>query len=101
MSDWDLVAAHRQSSRHRAGLQRSTRCGCFYCGATFAPSDIVDWIDTRNPPSSWTARCPHCGIDAVIGDASGLPIEKPFLEAMHAHWFGLDETIAPPQEAET
>ena len=91
MSDWDLDAAHRHSSRNRAELERSTLCCCFYCGASFAPADIIDWIDTRNPREAWTARCPHCGIDSVIGDASGLPMETPFLDAMYARWF--EETV--------
>lgn len=35
-----------------------------------------------------TALCPHCGIDALIGDASGLPVtDAAFLLEMHAHWF--------------
>jgi len=36
-----------------------------------------------------TALCPHCGIDSVIGSASGYPVSEPqFLKAMHDHWFG-------------
>ncbi len=36
----------------------------------------------------WTALCPHCGIDAVLPDVGGMPIERAFLEAMRARWFG-------------
>jgi acetone carboxylase gamma subunit len=35
-----------------------------------------------------TALCPYCGIDSVIGDKSGFPITKEFLEKMYQHWFG-------------
>jgi hypothetical protein len=31
--------------------------------------------------------CPKCGIDSVIGNRSGYPIDKAFLEAMRSHWF--------------
>lgn len=31
--------------------------------------------------------CPHCQIDSVIGDASGLPITNEFLKQMHEKWF--------------
>jgi hypothetical protein len=34
-----------------------------------------------------TALCPKCGIDAVIGSASGYPISREFLAEMHRHWF--------------
>jgi hypothetical protein len=48
----------------------------------FAPSLISDWVD-----DDVTALCPYCGIDSVIGSASGIPITEPFLKAMHQHWF--------------
>jgi hypothetical protein len=35
-----------------------------------------------------TVFCPHCGIDAVIGDASGLPVTSPdFVDKLHAMAF--------------
>ena len=35
-----------------------------------------------------TVFCPLCGIDSVLGDAYGLPVEDPtFLKDMHARWF--------------
>jgi hypothetical protein len=78
----DHIAAHEHCSLNRAELERSERCGCFYCFAIFPPSQIVEWIDDRQ-----TAICPECPVDAVIGSASGYPITREFLERMHAHWF--------------
>jgi hypothetical protein len=34
-----------------------------------------------------TALCPRCGIDAVIGSASGYPITQDFLQRMRADCF--------------
>ena len=35
-----------------------------------------------------TAFCAKCGIDSVIGDASGYPINDPvFVELMGLYWF--------------
>lgn len=87
MSEYDLIeeelkSAHKHSSNHRAEILASVRCGCFYCLAIFSPSEISEWIDNRQ-----TALCPRCPVDSVIGDASGFPITKEFLEQMHAHWF--------------
>jgi hypothetical protein len=36
-----------------------------------------------------TALCPKCGVDAVIGDKSGLPITTEFLTTMHGMWFSV------------
>ncbi len=80
-----LRRAHRHSSHHRAEVMASSICGCFYCCKTFRPKRIkkITWIDNGN-----TALCPYCGIDAVIGSASGETIIQAFLEDMRQHWFG-------------
>jgi hypothetical protein len=85
-----LRSAHRHSIRHRAEIDASAACGCFYCEKIFAPAEILDWTDTDNPPSKRTALCPHCGIDSVIGDRSGFPISADFLSEMKKAWFGHD-----------
>lgn len=77
-----LVSAHELSSHHAQLIRRSNRCGCFYCQTAFEPSLISEWIDDAQ-----TAICPFCGIDAVIGDASGFPVTETFLSAMHKFWF--------------
>ena len=79
----DIIDAHKHTVDHRAELERSNVAGCFYCLEVFNPSEIEDWIDDDK-----CALCPKCGIDSVIGDASGVPVaEKHFLEAMHMFWF--------------
>lgn len=75
--------AHPHCSKHKAEVQSSRVCGCFYCLKTFPPSDIKEWIDRGE-----TALCPKCGIDSVIGSGSGFPITDPkFLRRMHDRWF--------------
>jgi hypothetical protein len=78
----DHILAHKHCTYHRAELERSNICGCFYCLRIFPPSDIVEWIDDNQ-----TAVCPKCPVDSVIGSASGYPITPEFLQRMHAHWF--------------
>ena len=78
----DLELAHKKSIRHRTQIEASDKCGCFYCKKTFAPQEITDWVDDND-----TALCPYCGIDSVIGNASGYTIEAEFLEKMHQYWF--------------
>jgi hypothetical protein len=79
---YDVIAAHKRSSCHRSELLASTSCGCFYCLAIFLPSAICDWTDEGE-----TALCPECGIDSVIGDASGYAVDKEMLGRMKKHWF--------------
>jgi len=83
----DVERAHRHSSRHRAEIAQSGWCGCFYCLEVFDSREIEEWTDRGA-----TALCPHCGIDSVIGDASGFPISAEFLSAMEARWFGIRGT---------
>jgi hypothetical protein len=80
--DHNLTAAHKHCGSHRAELAASPVCGCFYCMETFPPTAILEWVDHDQ-----TALCPVCGIDSVLGDASGYPITPEFLEAMHTRWF--------------
>lgn len=74
--------AHLHSFNHKRYLKRDKVCGCFYCLKIFSPNKIEDWIDRYG-----TALCPFCGIDSVIGQSSGYPITKKFLEKMHMAWF--------------
>lgn len=87
----DLEAAHRRSIFHRAEILASGRCGCFDCLAIFAPAEITDWTDTGKLEAEWTALCPRCGMDTVLGDGSGHPITEDFLSRMHAYWLEGDD----------
>lgn len=79
--------AHKHSIHNRGELERSSNAGCFWCLRTFAPTEVVKWVD----PEDDTAACPYCDFDTVLGDASGIPLSDPcFLPEMKEVWF--DET---------
>ena len=83
----DYIKAHKHSS-YRKEILESEICGCFSCLAIFEPSAIKEWIDDRdNNIKGYTAICPECFIDSVIGSKSGYPITKEFLKTMQKHWF--------------
>ena len=82
----DQKQAHSHSSNHREEILISKICGCFYCRQTFEPGAITEWIDEVDGVFQ-TALCPKCGIDSVIGSASGFPITSDFLASMHRAWF--------------
>ena len=79
----DFVRAHAFSTHHRADIEASEICGCFCCLKTFPPTAIKTWWDSDNQ----TPVCPKCGIDSVIGSASGFPITSDFLKKMKQKWF--------------
>ena len=80
----DILEAHKHSSNHKTKLLKDKKCGCFFCMRIFSPTEITDWIEDE---SDETALCPHCSIDAIIGESSGFPITEEFLEKMHNQWF--------------
>lgn len=78
-----LELAHKSSTHNRQQIAQSDVCGCFYCLAVFGPSEIKEWVDNDD-----TALCPRCGIDSVLGSASGFSINEEFLRRMREYWFG-------------
>ena len=83
----DVIFAHDFSRNHKAELEKDRLCGCFYCLSIFEPREIEEWIvDPQGDPKG-TAICPYCGIDSIIGESSGYPITKEFLQEMNVYWF--------------
>ena len=72
---------HRHTRANRMELEASEVCGCIACERIYFPSEIVRWVDGE------TALCPHCGVDAVVGSASGIPIMPGVLRRAHERWF--------------
>jgi hypothetical protein len=79
---------HRHTHGNRAELEASEACGCLACERIYFPDEVQRWLVDR---AGETAVCPHCGIDAVVGSASGIPITPSVLARAHARWF-LDST---------
>jgi hypothetical protein len=87
MNQQELTAAYGHSNRNRVEVLKSDDCGCFRCLAVFPPTDIRSWIDTGQ-----TATCPACGMDAVIGSASGFQPTEELLSSMQDRWFPIRAT---------
>lgn len=101
-----LKAAHAHTIYHRSEILRSATCTCFYCGYRFDPHEdpqALGWTDTANRHGNDpTLLCPMCGIDCVIGDASGYPVSDPaFIAEFTRYWFNgysrIDDGL-PPQK---
>ena len=74
------------SFKNREAVRNSGICGCYSCGELFPADEIQGWID-----DGATAMCPYCSIDAVLGDASGIPIQEDVLRELHERWFGFGD----------
>jgi len=84
-----VKSAHSHATNNFAELEASTTAACFYCLEVYPASKIERWLKE----GKGTACCPECTIDAVIGDASSLPIaDRKFRDAMHDYWF--NRTVA-------
>jgi hypothetical protein len=81
-----LDQAQYASFYNRNSMQSSQMAGCFYCLNTFPAYEVVDWLDEQYEQQA-SAVCPRCKAAAVIGDASGHPIEEEFLEKMNSRWY--------------
>ncbi len=83
------VAAHKHAIHNKAELLASNEAGCFFCLEKCKPLEIVEWADKSDDVRLGdTALCPHCGIDSLIGSASGYALTTSFLEQMNKYWFG-------------
>ncbi len=79
----DFKKAHEHCTNNKSEIEKSEKCGCFYCLEIFDKGRIENWIDENCD----TALCPFCGNDSVIGDKSGFEITKEFLTEMKESWF--------------
>ncbi len=85
-------AIHKHTCNNLEEVRASTRAVCLYCkriiytAALFRDhpmEDICRACDLEYTKEG-TVFCQNCGIDSVIGDASGLPVTSPeFVDNLH------------------
>lgn len=90
----DLLSAHRYTTHNWAQIEASKLCGCCSCMQIFPREEVVAWtgldmhnMDDPEAVNRQTALCPRCGVEAVLGDQSGFPINTGFLGRMSEAWF--------------
>jgi hypothetical protein len=91
-SDAELEAAHKHSFANRKTIEKSGQCGCFYCCCSLPASMVKQWYSESGGQGD-TGWCPGCGIDSLIGDASGISLTPSFLAAMNGKYFDADCAI--------
>lgn len=95
-----LKVIHQHSLNNRREIESSEHCGCFYCLEIFSPEIIGedDWNPKGQSAEKQTLFCPKCGIDAVIGSASGFPVTIDLLKVLNENFF--KTTINVPSSSE-
>ena len=58
-------------------IMASTECVCLHCGEYFSAREVHFWEEHDHALSG---RCPKCGLPFLVGDASGLSLEKKDVE---------------------
>lgn len=80
-----MHSAHAHSFDNWKELSISKSAACFCCRQIFDADSVIEFIITEKEN---TAQCPHCGIDAVIGDASGYDVhDVTWLNLINSYWF--------------
>ena len=80
----DCIEAHKYCFENKTMLKKDKKCGCFYCCTIISSDEIEIWIKDKN---DYTALCPYCFVDSVIGESVGYPLTKESLEKMYEVWF--------------
>ena len=76
------IAAHPFSFKNKAYLLPPQRCGCFSCLAIFRSTELEENDFVPEDNGQYTACCPYCGIDSVIGENCGYTITPELLATM-------------------
>ncbi len=71
---------HKFSAANREYIDKSGKCGCFFCLKIFDKSEVSDYL------ADSTALCPICGVDSVLPD-SKIELSDMLLENMYKVWF--------------
>lgn len=80
---YEAYAAH--SKDNELEIVASKQCGCYFCRHIFSARQVSDWVEDGKHVS---ALCPECGMDTVMGDASGIPLSKEMLKDMNQYFYG-------------
>lgn len=81
-----LAHAARHARGNDLSVKRSTHCACYCCEHQFDAKKVVEWTP-EDRDGKINAICPNCGVDSVIGDASGIAINEPLLTALNERYF--------------
>lgn len=74
-----VSSAYQFTYNNHEIINTRQKCGCINCQTIFYSDQIKDI-------NFMTVICPYCSTENVIGESSGYPISKDFLNAMKEYW---------------
>ncbi|MCI1245109.1 MAG: sel1 repeat family protein [Bacilli bacterium] len=83
----ELTELAKHSKHNEIEIIKSKTCSCYFCRQSYSARDVNDWVNDKD---GVTAICPICGMDAVIGDACGIPFGKADLKELNLAYYGDD-----------
>lgn len=87
------------SKNNEIEILNSTNACCLFCRGHYSAREISDWA--LDGEGNNNAICPRCGMDAVIGDASGYEFSHDELREVNMAIYGEDYMVHHPQAAMT
>ncbi len=85
MSKISLTSVKKHLHSNDAEILDSKECVCLACRHSFSARSVSDWF---NDKGKITALCPECGMEAVLGDASGIVLNHEDVLAISNLLFG-------------
>ncbi len=73
--EFDKIYKHTKNNEIE--ILQSKKCGCIFCSCVFDARVINDWSSETEEAS---ATCPHCGMNTIIADRFGYPINDASLK---------------------
>lgn len=92
------MALKAHTHNNEIEVLHSKSCSCLFCRQSFDARDVHDWTSDDNGLS---AICPECGMDAVVPDNGGAPLDKATLKEANLAFYGEDYMKKNPEAALT
>ncbi len=94
--DHKLTELQKHTHNNEIEILHSKTCSCIFCRQHYDARAVNDWV---NDERGMSAICPECGMDTVIGDNGGEPLDKETLKALNLAFFGEDYMSKHPDAA--
>ncbi|HBN00689.1 MAG TPA: hypothetical protein DD384_05680 [Firmicutes bacterium] len=77
---------YKHTKDNELDILQSKKCACLSCMQTYNARKINEWTTDKN--HHMNAVCPLCGVDAVVGDASGYVLNLTDIRELHEAYYG-------------
>lgn len=89
--DLRLMRLHMNTVNNAARVRAAGLCGCFHCCESFPSGEVARFMPEQG--GGETALCPRCGVDAVLTNLDGEPLNDALLKEMHDRFFSGGEDL--------